>query len=161
MNQKERVMGFIYVLLFFLSVTTVCCLSLFLYNSSYAAVKQKDFSISKMKRIGEFRSDQRISAPTVDLLFNKISVFNPGINAVYEEDNIKFLINDLRTVYEKNALDTRYKAFQHVADFYYMWYTDRRTLWSLQTNIERFTRYLEECELGLANKKDDFAKLKK
>jgi len=161
MNQKERVMGFVYVLLIFLSITTFCCLALFLYNSDYGAIKQKDFFVSKMLRIGEFRNDQKKAAPTIDLLYNKIAVFNPGVNAVYDEDNIKFLIKDLKEMYEKNSLDTRYKSFQHIADFYYQWYADKRALWTLNTNIDKFTKELEACELGLANKKDDFAKLKK
>jgi hypothetical protein len=114
-----------------------------------------------MKRVNEYQNAQKKTEPVIDLLYNKINVYDPGVNAVYEEDNIKFLVNELKNIYEKHPLDTRYKSFMHIANFYYMWYADKKTLWTLRTNIERFTKNLEECELGLANKKDDFAKLKK
>jgi len=161
MNQKERIMGFAYVMILFIIITSVCCLSIFLYNTNYGAIKQKNFFVDKMKHINEFRNDQKKSAPTIDFLYDKISTFNPGVNAVYEEDNIKILINDLRDIYEKNPLDTRYKAFQHIADFYYMWYADKKALWAINSNISIFTKNLEECELGLSRQKDDFAKLKR
>jgi len=160
MNRKEKIMGFIYVLILFLSISAVCCIAIFLYNSNYGAITQKEFFVSKMKRTGEFRSDQKRSEAVMDLLRNKIAEHNPGVHAVYEEDNIKFLVSDLKEMYEKNSLDTRYRSFLHIADFYYMWYADKRTLWTLNTNIAVFTRNLEECQLGLANKKDDFSKLK-
>ena len=160
MNQKERIMGFVYVLLLFLSISSVCCLLIFLYNANFGTIKQKSFFLDKMKYISEFRNDQKKAAPTIDFLYNKISSYNPSVNAVYDEDNIKIIINDLREVYEKKPLDTRYKAFQHIADFYYMWYSDKKALWAVSSNIDQFSKYIEECELGLTKQKDDFAKLK-
>ena len=160
MNHKERIMGFVYVMLFFLSITSVCCFAIFLFNGNFGTIKQKSFFLDKMKHINEFRNDQKLAAPTIEFLHNKISTYNPGVHAVYDEDNIKMIIKDLRGLYENNPLDTRYKAFQHIADFYYMWYSDKKMLWAITTNINKFTKNLEECELGLAKQKDDFAKLK-
>jgi hypothetical protein len=161
MNQKEKVMGFFYVLILFLSIVSVCCLLLFLYNSNYSELKQKDFIVNKVSRSSEYRDAQKKAEPTIDLLAEKIANYDPGVNAVYEEDNIKFLVNELRDIYEKRPLDTRYKSFMHAANFYYMWYADKKTLWTLTSNIRQFTRDLEECELGLASKKDDFSKLRR
>ena len=161
MMQREKVMGFAYVLILFITITAICCMAIFLYNSKFGSIERKDFFVSKMKRIDEYRRDQKRYSPTIDLLHNKIADHNPGVRAVYEEDNIKFLISELKDMYDRNSLDTRYRSFQHVADFYYMWYADKRTLWTLKSNIEVFTKNLEECELGLSNKKDDFAKLKR
>jgi hypothetical protein len=161
MNQKEKIMGFAYVLILFSVITFACCLLLFLYNSNFNTFGQKDFIVTKMVRIKEYQTVQKQTSETIDLLYNKISAYNPGVNAIYEEDNIKFLVNELKNIYEKNALDTRYKSFMHIANFYYMWYADKKALWSIGTNITRFTKDLEECEIGLTNKKDDFAKLRK
>jgi hypothetical protein len=158
MNHKEKVMGFAYVLILFLSITAACCILLHL---NFSSLKQKDFMVGKMKRISQYRNDQRKAAATVDMLHNRIAGYDPGVNAVYEEDNIKFLVNELRDIYERHPLDTRYKSFLHIANFYYMWYADKKSLWTLTTNIEGFSKNLEECELGLANKKDDFAKLRR
>jgi hypothetical protein len=161
MTQKEKVMGFAYVLILFVSITAACCLAIFLYNSNYGSIDRKDYFVAKMKRINEYRYDQKQYAATIDLLYNKINEHNPGVHAVYEEDNIKFLLNDLKGMYDRNAIDTRYRSFLHIADFYYMWYAEKRTLWTLNNNIETFTKNLEECELGLENKKDDFARMRR
>jgi hypothetical protein len=161
MNQKEKVMGFFYVLILFLAIASVCCTLLFVYNSNYSELKQKDFIVSKVNRSSEYRDAQKQAEPAIDLLFEKIANYDPGVNAVYEEDNIKFLVDELRDIYEKRSLDTRYKSFMHVANFYYMWYADKKTLWTLTANIRQFTKDLEECELGLSSKKDDFSKLRR
>jgi hypothetical protein len=161
MTQKEKVMGFAYVVILFLLISVVCCMTIFLYNSNFGSIERKEYFVGKMKRIGEYRNDQKQYTATIDLLYKKINEHNPGVLAIYEEDNIKFLLNDLRDMYEHKSIDTRYRSFLHIADFYYIWYADKRTLWTLNNNIDIFTKNLEECELGLANKKDDFAKLRR
>ncbi|MDR1222173.1 MAG: type VI secretion system transmembrane protein TssO [Tannerella sp.] len=161
MNHKEQVMNFFYVLILFLMITVACCSLLFLYNSKFNSFKQKDFVVLKMERIREYQKKQKQMMEIINLLHDKISSYDPKVNAVYEVENIKFMVNELKTVYDNNSLDSRYKSFQHIGNFYYMWYADKKTLWSIQENIGQFTRNLEECELGLANKKDDFAKLKR
>ena len=161
MTQKEKVMGFAYVLLLFIPITVICCSVIFLFNSNYGSIERKDYFVGKMKRVNEFRNNQKQYAATIDLLYNKINDHNPGVIAVYEEDNIKFLLNDLKDMYESNSIDTRYRSFLHIADFYYMWYADKRTLWTLNNNIDTFTKNLEESELGLENKRDEFSRMRR
>ncbi len=155
MNQREKIMGFIYVFLLFIGVTVICCLLLFYYNSEFSVFSQKEFVITKMDRIRIYQDDQSKVAIRVDSLYNKIRRYDPGVNAVYEENEIKFMINDLKNVYEKNAWDLRYKSFLHVSEFYHMWFIDKKDLWSKRNNIQRFRKNLEECEVGLSNKKND------
>ncbi len=155
MNQKERIIGFIYVFLLFVATAFICCLLLFYYNSDFKIFSQKDFAIAKMDRIREYQNAQSSVIHAVDSLYNKINRFNPAINAIYEENDIRFMINDLKNTYEKNAWDLRYKSFLHVSEFYFMWFTDKKELWSKQDNIARFKKNLEECEIGLSNKKNE------
>lgn len=155
MNQKERIIGFIYVFLTFALTTAICCLLLFYYNSDYTGFSQKDFAIAKMERIKEYQDIQAQLNTSIDSLYNKIDRFNPSINAVYEENDIRFMINELRNEYEKHSWDIRYKSFLHVSDFYYMWFIDKKELWTKQDNVGRLRKNLEECEIGLSNKKND------
>lgn len=161
MNQKEKNMGLAYVMLLFISITLACCLLLFLNNSDYNTYKQKDFIISKMERVKDFRDIQKQALPTVNMIHDKINGFDPGVNAVYEEDNIKYMIRELKNIYEKNPLDTRYKAFSHTADFYYMWFVDKKTLRSKEINVTQFKKDLQECELGLQSKRDDISSMRR
>lgn len=155
MNHKEKIIGFIYVSLLFAFITTVCCLLIFYYNSNFHSFSQKDFATSKMDRIKEYQDSQNKASVVVDSLYNKINRYNPGVHAVYEENDIKFMINDLKQVYESHSWDSRYKSFLHVSEFYNMWFIDKKDLWSKKDNIVRFKKNLEECEIGLTNKKTD------
>ena len=63
--------------------------------------------------------------------------------------------SQLRNTYERNSWDKRYKLFMHIADFYAMWLSDRKQLWSIGQNISLFKANLEECEIGLQKKEED------
>lgn len=154
-NSRERNINFLYV--FFIVFITVisCSILLFRYNTNFSIFSQKDFVISKMERIQQYQQLQQKEFIVVDSLYNRIQAFNPGVTALYEESDIKYLINEMKGIYEKNTWDLRYKVFLHTAQFYEMWFTDKKELWSKQENISKFKSNLEECEIGLQNKKDE------
>jgi hypothetical protein len=155
MNQKEKAMGFAYVFLLFAAITTACCLLLFYYNSDFLKFTQKNFAIAKMSRMKEYQDSQSQAATMVDSLYNKINKFQPMVTAVYEENDIMFMINELKNIYDQHAWDVRYKSFNHVSLFYAMWFDDKKDLWAKRDNITHIKRNLEECEIGLQNKKND------
>lgn len=155
MNQKEKIFGFVYVLILFIAIAGICNWLIFYYNPDFRLFSQKKFVITKMNRIREFQEMQNSYALTMDSLYSKINKYNPGINAIYEENDILYMVNSMKNVYESRSWDMRYKSFVHVADFYYMWFTDKKELWSKKDNITRFRKNLEECEIGLSNKKSE------
>lgn len=157
MNQKERIMGFFYVFILFLTITGICCFLFFYYSSDFKLFSQKQFVIQKMERVRQFQTDQASAIVIIDSLYNKIDRYDPAIHAVYEENDIRFMLNDLKAVYEKQAWDTRYKPFLHISEFYNMWFSDKKDLWSRRENVVKFRQNLEECEVGLNNKKTDLA----
>jgi len=155
LNRREVVIGRTYVFIFFFVTTVVCCLAIFLWNSDFKVFEQKEYIKVKMSRIREFQKDQSDYQMITDSIFRKIKMFEPGIHAQYEEDEINYLINNMRNVYEHNSWDKRYKVFMHVADFYDIWLVDKKQLWSIRQNINMFKSNLEECEIGLQKKMDD------
>jgi hypothetical protein len=160
-NQRERVIGFVYVSLLFLVTTVACCMCLLYYNSDDKNMARKGFAIAKMDRIRSFQNKQNDEMVIIDSIYNKIRVFNPGINASYEENDIKFYLNDIKNLYEKNSYDGRYKIFSQVSNFYGMWFDDKKELWSKQQNIITFRKNLEDCEIGLQKKKEELKDTKK
>ena len=155
-NQREKTIGFAYGLLLFLAVSSCGCMIIFWTNSDFDTTRQKDMVLVKVEKIRKFQELQKENKPIVDSLYNRISKLTPGINAQYEEEDIKYLLNDLKNTYQNNGWDNRYKVFMHVADFYQMWLTDRKELWSKRENISTFKKNLEECEIGLESKKQDW-----
>ncbi|MDU1906549.1 MAG: type VI secretion system transmembrane protein TssO [Dysgonomonas sp.] len=159
-NQKERTIGFIYVSLLFMAATFICCWCLFYYSDNKTS-SRKEFVIAKMDRIKEFQDIQSEKMVIVDSIYNKIREFNPGINASYEENDIKFYLTDIKKLYDNNNYDGRYKIFNQVSNFYNMWFADKKELWSKKENIVRFRKNLEDCEIGLQKKMDELKNTKK
>jgi hypothetical protein len=155
MNRKEKYMSFAYVFLLFAVITTACCLLLFYYNSDFLTFRQKNFAVLKMDKLREYQDMQSKKSVIADSLLSKLSRYNPMVNAIYEENDIEFMINELKNVYEQHAWDVRYKSFLHVSAFYSMWFTDKKDLWHKRDNIMRLRKNLEECEIGLGNKKNE------
>lgn len=155
-SYRERVMSFFYVCILFLFTGGCCCFLIYIASADFSASKQKGAIMTKMEKIYTFRQIQKDYISTVDSLYNKIGSLQPGIHAQYEEDDIKYLLNDLKNVYQNNGWDNRYKIFLQIADFYQMWMTDKKELWGRQQNIINFKKNLEECEIGLESKKQDW-----
>lgn len=154
-SRRERVMSFFYVSFFFLITAASCCLLIYWANSDYHSTNQKVSVITKINKVKQYRNAQELNRANVDSLFNRIMTYEPGINARYIEDDIVYMLNDLRNIYQNNIWDNRYRAFLHVADFYQMWLVDRKELWSRKQNIANFRVNLEACEIGLESKKQD------
>lgn len=151
-SERERFIGFIYVLALFVIITGTCGYILFRYAGTRNIFSNKIMVIKKMERQKEFQNIQSAQIVSADTLFSRIEQFEPGVNASYEENDIKFLINDLAKQWEKNSFDKRNKMFWHLASVYEMWFADKKELWSKQDNIVKFKRNLEECEIGLQKK---------
>ena len=154
-NQKEKVIGFTYVFMLFAGITTVCCLLLFYYNSDFLIFSQKNIAVTKMNKIKEYQTIQENSIVVVDSLFNKIYRYQPMVNAIYEENDIQFMINELKNNFEQRSWDPRYKSFYHISMFYSMWFTDKKELWSKRESLARLKQDLEDCEIGVQNKKNE------
>ena len=152
-NRREQIYGFVHVSLFFVVTTVVCCFCLSYYSNKSDA--RKENAIKKMERIRSFQSVQSEQAAAVDSISSKIRNFNLTIQARYEEDDIKHHLNNIKDLYEKNDHDKRYKIFYQVADFYNMWFADKKELWSREQNIVEFKKNLEDCSIGLQKKKDE------
>lgn len=159
-NNREKTIALVYVSLLFFGVTCAACWCLFYYTDTKAETR-KEFVIAKMDRIRKFQQTQDKQMVIVDSIYDKIKNFDPGINASYEENDIKFYLNDLKKLYEDNNIDGRYKVFQQTSNFYNMWFSDRKELWSKQQNIVRFKKNLEECQIGLEKKKNELQTKKK
>lgn len=159
-NKRERTIGFVYVSILFLVATVACCICLFYYTDNKANTR-KEFVIAKMDRIREFQHIQNEQILIIDSIYNRVRTFDPGINASYEENDIKFYLNDIKKLYDNNSYDGRYKIFNQTSNFYNMWFSDRKELWSKRQNIIRFKKNLEECEIGLQKKMDELKTTKK
>jgi len=154
-NRKERIGGLICVLLFFIIGAGVSSWNLVYQSGIENVFSRKNIVGAKMKRQLDFKYEQENSKPVYENLVNKIQNYNPKVNAIYEKNDIQFMINELYKKYEHNRMDRRYMVYLHLGDFYQMWFNDKQYLWSLQSNQISIKQNLEDCELGLSKKKKD------
>lgn len=154
-NRRERIGGLIYVLLFFGIGMGLCVWLLLSSNNMTHIFTRKDHVQLKMERQQTFRRAQEHNGMVCDILTEKISAYDPGVNAVYEKNDIEYIINELKKQYEDNKHDKRYVAFLHLGDFYQMWFNDKQHLWSLEANLNYLKQNLDDCELGLEKKKEE------
>ena len=151
-NRKERVAGFFYVTLLFFVTTVASCFCLFYFSPDSKIISRKEAVISKMDRIKGFQTLQNDEAAGIDSIYNKIRIYNPSISASYEENDIKYYLNNIKNIYSRNQYDNRYKVLYQISSFYEMWFADKKELWSKKKNIEKFKKDLENCQLGLQSK---------
>ncbi len=154
-NRNERIGGMVYVFLLFALGTGLLGWLLISGNNVQRIFSRKDSVQIKMERQQSFRKVQEQNVAICDLLTERIAAYDPGVNAVYEKNDIQYIINEVRKLYEDNRHDKRYIVFLHISDFYQMWFSERQYLWSLSANLEYLKNNLEECELGLSRKKEE------
>ena len=152
-RRRDRICAWVSVLLIF-GVCASLCLSFFFAGNAGKWGTHKQFVVKKSARQQQFRKDQAEYQASCDSLFLRIGRFNPGVNASFEENDIKYLINDLKNVHEQHARDKRYKVFYHMGTFCEMWFADKKILWSRKANIRNFSQKLEQCEMGLTKKEE-------
>ena len=159
-RKRDKISAMIVVMLIF-GICIGACSYFYLTSARKKFSSHKEIIVKKAERQNKLVSDQSSYLKICDSLYKRIERFDPGINASFEESDIKFIISDLKSVYERNSADIRYKVFYHTAQFYDMWFADKKILWSKQTNIHRFKENLQQCEMGLTKKEEELDKKQK
>ncbi|EEN82560.1 type VI secretion system transmembrane protein TssO [Porphyromonas endodontalis] len=155
MNQKEKTIGFFYVLILFIVTTTLCSFILFFSNSDYRLLGDKESALKQMERIKRFEQAQLETMPKVEEVEEKVSKIDPALNASYKKREINYILGEIRNVYTQNKWDERYKIFDHIATFYEFYVSDKERLWSIRKNIDKFNADLERCRNNTENKKNN------
>ena len=155
MNQKEKTIGFFYVLILFIVTTTLCSFILFFSNSDYRLLGDKESALKQMERIKRFEQAQLETMPKVEEVEEKVSKIDPELNASYKKREINYILGEIRNVYTQNKWDERYKIFDHIATFYEFYVSDKERLWSIRKNIDKFNADLERCWNNTENKKNN------
>ena len=124
-----------------------------MWNSDFRMFEQKEFVKIKMNRIKDFQQEQAESQMPVDIPVPEDRGFTSP--ACMPNTRRRHPLPDKQPAehLRKEQLDKRYKLFMHIADFYAMWLSDKKQLWSIEQNIRLFKANLEECEIRLCGRK--------
>lgn len=85
---------------------------------------------------------------TVDTTYKQIMKFDPGVQAVFLEYDIKNSLASIKSIYERKSYDLRYKVFLQNSQLYNDLFYDRRELKGNKNDIEALGKTLEDCKLS-------------
>ncbi|WP_010664697.1 type VI secretion system transmembrane protein TssO [Marinilabilia salmonicolor] len=148
-NQREKRIAMVYVSVCFIVLFSITGFFFLKNNSSSRIFGRKEKLVSRMENIERFKELQTMAALQCDTLYAGIKKFKPNVYASYEENDIRYELNDLKGIYLKNSWDRRYKMFEQISTLYDMWLTDRKELWCQKENLRDFTINLQDCEMGV------------
>lgn len=98
----------------------------------------------------KFEEAAKMATKHVDSAALQINRFDPSVQAVFLENDIKKTLRDINATYVRNDYDMRYIVFAHTAVLYDNYFVDKRELKGNLQDIERIQRSLDDC---LANRR--------
>ena len=144
---KERREHFLFFIGVFLFTSALLGFGIF-HDFGRGRVVSKQDLAEKIAQDEEFESTVKEQRPTVDTTYQQIIKFDPGVQAVFLENDIKNSLASIKSVYQRKASDQRYKTFIQASQLYNDLFYDRRELKGNGKDIERLSKSLEDCKLS-------------
>lgn len=143
---KERREQFLFFIGIFLFTISLLSYGLFHDYGDYKMVSKHELS-EKLSQNADFEATVKEQRATVDTTFKQIIRFDPAVQAVFLENDIKNSLGSIKSIYERKAYDARYKTFIQVSQLYLDLFNDRRELKGNNADIANLTKSLEDCKL--------------
>jgi hypothetical protein len=144
---KEKRERFLLFSGLFLLASIVLCTAIFYNYSNDAEISKQEFS----KRIQDEDTFEKAVAdaqPAVDTTYNRIVKFNPNVQALFLENDIKNSIGAIHSYYNRRPYDNRYKCFIYASKLYENLFYDKRELKGNYNDIARINKLLDDCKLS-------------
>lgn len=144
---KERREKFLFFLGLFLFTAAVLCTAIFYNYGNDSDISKGDFS----KRLNEeerFEATVAEALPAIDTTYTRIVKFNPNVQAVFLENDIKNAITAIRSYYNSRPYDNRYKCFVYASKIQESLFYDKRELRGNYNDISHINKLLDDCKLS-------------
>jgi len=144
LSLAERREHFLLLLGAFVLAMTVLGFVLFYSDGPRFAISKEDLAL-RIQDDQKFEESAKMAMRYVDSASTQIKRFDPSVQAVFIENDIKKTFNDVNAIYAQNSFDSRYGIFAQAAVFYENYYVDRRELKGNMNDIERISKNLDDC----------------
>ncbi|WP_158991065.1 type VI secretion system transmembrane protein TssO [Mucilaginibacter sp. L196] len=144
---KEKREKFLFFLGMFLITSAILCTAIFYNYGDEVTVSKTEFS-RKVNEEEEFETLVAEALPTADTTYAKIEKFNPNVEALFLENDIKGSIGAIKSYYYRRPYDSRYQSFLYASKLYENLFYDKRELAGNGNDIARMTKLLDECKLS-------------
>lgn len=144
---KERREKFLFFLGLFLVAAGILCVAIFYNYGNSTDISKADFA----KRVQEedyFESAVEQASPTIDTTYARIVKFNPNVQAVFLENDIRNALIAIRSYYNGHPYDSRYKCFIYASKIHEALFYDKRELRGNYNDISRLSKLVDNCQLS-------------
>lgn len=138
-----------FVLLLLLSVAGAVLFGWLLfagYDTDTAALKS--ILRQRIRDEEQFRTVMQEALPVVDSAYRKIQNYDPGVQAVFIESDIRNQVGAINAFYQRRADDPRYKCFLQQAELLDMLFNNRKELRGNYKDADGLGRSLDDCKLS-------------
>ncbi|NAW50013.1 hypothetical protein GNY06_00930 [Elizabethkingia argentiflava] len=114
--------------------------------------------IQMLEQKNKFAQQQLIVAPLLSASYKKISILKQETPQPFAENDIKNSINEVANCFENiNIYDTRKEGYLQIAQFYKMYFEDKKIAAKKAENIKLFQKEFEECSIGFKDKEQQLS----
>lgn len=114
--------------------------------------------IQMLEQKNKFAQQQLIVSPLLETSYKKINILKHETPQPFTENDIKNSINDVANSFENiNIYDTRKEGYLQIAQFYKMYFEDKKIAAKKTENITLFQKQFEECSIGFKDKEEQLS----
>lgn len=157
MSKREKYQHFFYLLLLLMgSITAVSVIFLRNYASPFSS--QASYEIQMLDQKNQFADLQNVIYPFIQKTYGKIDALPMKDLSPYQEADIKNNINQIaNALNDERVFDPRKEAFLQIAQYYRMYFDDKRIAGKKADNILLFEKEFTECSIGFKEKEQQLA----
>jgi len=144
---KERREKFLFFLGLFLFTSAVLCTAIFYNYGKYGHIAKDDFA-RRLSEENNFEAAVEQATPAIDTTYARIVKFNPNVQALFLENDIRNSITAIRSYYNARPYDVRYKCFIYASKIHENLFYDKRELKGNYNDISRINKLLDDCKLS-------------
>ncbi|WP_462267413.1 type VI secretion system transmembrane protein TssO [Mucilaginibacter sp.] len=152
---KERRERFLFFLGLFLLTAGVLCTALFYNYNAGLSVSKKEYA-QRIEGEEQFEAVVAEAQPAIDTTYAHIVKFNPNVQALFLENDIKNSLGAIKSYYNRKPYDNRYKCFIYASKLYDNLFYDRRELRGNYNDISHINKLLDDCKLSTRQLQESF-----
>ncbi|MEY8761659.1 type VI secretion system TssO [Chryseobacterium tongliaoense] len=153
LSKKEKQYQFLYLILMLLAALIFLGI-IFLKNFKSPFSDEDILSIQKLEEKAKFDQQQKILQKSLDSTFVHIEKLTDETTEPFVEHSIQNEINDINSAFGNDITDIRKDAYPQIAQFYKMYFDDKRSISSATEDIKRFEKLYNDCLIGLKETKN-------
>jgi hypothetical protein len=150
---KERRDQFLLLITVFLFTVSLIGFGLFHDSGDEKIISKQDLT-DKLAQDAEFENTVKVQRATVDTAYKQIIKFDPAVKAAFLENDIKYSLGSIKSNYDRNAFNPRYKTFLQLSLLYNTLFFNRRELKGNSNDIENLKKSLDDCKLSTRQLKE-------